>query len=303
MRCNRCGQEAVIGMRHHRLALCKSCYLSWFPRFVDRTIQQFHMFGRDDRVLVAVSGGKDSLSLWEVLFHLGYAADGAYIQLGIEQGRYSEQSLEMVRAFVEAHPGTSVHVVDLKSRYGISVPEWAEEKQGRKVCSLCGLVKRHEMNRVAYEGGYTVLATGHNVDDEVATLLQNTLHWQTAYLNRQGPVLPSTHPKLVRKVKPLCRLYEREVAAYALLRGIRYIYDECPFSKGAKSLFYKELLNQLEEASPASKDHFYLDFVRAKADGRMRFEDKEAARLQDCPKCGQPTTTEGLCAFCRLWVR
>ena len=79
------------------------------------------------------------------------------------------------------------------------------------------------MNRVAREGGYAVLATGHNPDDEAAVLFQNTMHWQTGYLVRQAPVLPTSDAGFVRKVKPLCRLYERETAAYALLREIEYV--------------------------------------------------------------------------------
>lgn len=169
------------------------------------------------------------------------------------------------------------------------------------MCSLCGRIKRYVMNRAAHEGGYSVIATGHNLDDEVATLFQNTLHWECGYLARQAPVLPSTHPKLARKVKPLCRMYERESAAYALVQGIDYIHDECPYAVGAKSIHYKTLFNDLEERSPGAKAQFYLQFLKAKREGRMMFPQDERPPLRECEKCGQPTMVEGLCAFCRLW--
>src|SRR5213596_2438925 len=117
------------------------------------------------------------------------------------------------------------------------------------------------MNRAALEHGYIVVATGHNLDDEAATLFGSVLHWQTEALSRQSPMLPSTHPKLVRRVKPLYRLSERETAAYAFLRGIDYIVDECPFAKGATSITHKQILDRLEEASPGSKHNFLFGFL------------------------------------------
>jgi uncharacterized protein (TIGR00269 family) len=303
VKCKKCGQVAVINMRHHRLALCQECYLEWFPQQVQRAIQQYKMFGPQDKILVAVSGGKDSLSLWDILLNLGYHADGLYIDLGIGNGGYSEASLQKVEKFAARREGARFQVVDIKGTYGRSVPELARTRQrGRRVCSLCGLVKRHVMNRIAYEGGYATIATGHNLDDEAATLISNTLQWETGYLARQAPVLPSTHPKLTRKAKPFCRLYERETAAYALVRGIDYIYAECPYAVGAKTIFYKVLLNQLENRSPGAKMQFYLQFLKAKEEGWLVAGEGEEVMLNECQSCGQPTTAPGLCAFCRLWV-
>lgn len=303
MRCRKCGAPAVINMPQHKLALCEEHYLEWVPARVGQTIKRFRMFRPEDKVLVAISGGKDSLALWDILYRLGYAAEGLYIDLGIGGG-YSAESKAKVEAFAAARGGLPYRVVDVRETYGCSIPELARRsRRGAKTCSLCGLVKRHIMNRVAYEGGFAAIATGHNLDDEAAVLMQNTLHWQAGYLGRQAPVLPSTHPHLARKVKPLCLMYEREMAAYSLVRGIDYIYDECPYAVGAKTIFYKELLNQLEGRSPGAKLHFYLSFLKAKEEGTIRFAEEEAVQMQDCRRCGQPTTAGDLCAFCRLWER
>ncbi len=301
-KCRKCGRRAVVYMRQHRLALCKEHYLEWFVEQTARTIRKYRMFTREDRVLVAVSGGKDSLALWDVLWQLGYPADGLYIGLGIDGGiAYSDRSRALVEAFARER---DLHLIveDVPTRYGEGIPEMARRtRRGRgKPCSVCGLVKRHIMNRVAREGGYTVLATGHNLDDEAAVLFGNVMTWQVGYLARQHPVLPA-RDGLVKKVKPFFRFYERETAAYALLRGIRYIYDECPFAQGAKSIYYKELLNKLEEERPGTKLQFFLGFLRAKEQGAFAAVQEEAeAELHACPVCGQPTTAPGLCAFCRL---
>jgi len=304
MKCSKCGGTAVINMRQHRLRLCGPHFLEWFQTMTQRTIETYRMFGAQERVLVAVSGGKDSLALWDVLLRLGYQAEGLYIGLGIDEGlAYSDTSLQMCRTFVEQHqPGAVLHVVDLAGEYGRSLPELARAShRGRgKPCSVCGLVKRHIMNRVTREGSFAAIATGHNLDDEAAVLMQNTLHWQTGYLARQAPVL-AEREGLARKVKPLVRLYERETAAYALLRGIDYIYDECPFAKGSTTNYYKELLNQLELRSPGAKQQFYLSFLEARGSGAVRFAPQGQAELHPCVRCGQPTTAGDLCAFCRLW--
>jgi uncharacterized protein (TIGR00269 family) len=301
MKCRKCGRPAAINMRRHKLSLCDACYPEWFRVQVERTIRHFQMFGLDDKVLVAVSGGKDSLTLWDVLLRLGYEAEGLYISLGIPDNDYSAVSEDYAALFA-ASRGAVFHVVDVKTAYGLSVPELARlRRRADKTCSLCGLVKRHIMNRFAYEGGYPVIVTGHNLDDEAAVLMQNVLNWQTGYLARQAPVLTSTHPKLARKAKPLCQMYERECAAYALVSGINYIYDECPYSIGARTILHKELLNRLEGRSPGAKASFYAQFLRAKQSGSIQFSEPDAPPLHDCETCGQPTTAPGMCAFCRLW--
>jgi len=152
------------------------------------------------------------------------------------------------------------------------------------------------MNKAALEHGFPLVATGHNLDDEAATLFGSILHWQTDSLSRQSPVLPATHGKLVRRVKPLFRLTERETAAYAFLRRIDYIVEECPFSRGATSLLYKEILNRLEDASPGAKHNFFYGFLER---ARPAFERSEGVELHECVRCGQ-VTTGVLCAFCKL---
>lgn len=304
MKCSKCGGLAVINMRQHRLRLCAEHFVEWFVRTVQRTIDHYEMFGPDDKVLVAVSGGKDSLALWDVLLGLGYQAEGMYIGLGIdEEIGYSDKSLQMCQTFVnDHHPDAVLHVVDVAEQYGETIPELARTRlrgQG-KPCAVCGLVKRHVMNRIARDGGFVAIATGHNMDDEVAVLMQNTLHWETGYLSRQAPVL-GERDGLARKVKPLVRIYEREAAAYALVRGIDYIYDECPFATGSTTNFYKELLNKLELNSPGAKQQFYLQFLRARTSGKLSFAEAASVDLHPCVRCGQPTTAGELCAFCRLW--
>jgi tRNA-5-methyluridine54 2-sulfurtransferase len=265
---------------------------------VARAIHEFKMIGSGERVLVAVSGGKDSLGLWDLLLDLGYAADGLYLGLGIgAQGGYSDTSAVFARSFA-AGRGATLITVDLPSEYGYGIPSGAESAR-RSPCSACGLSKRHLFNQAARQGGYDVLATGHNLDDEAAVLMGNVLRWNTEFLGRQLPVLAATDG-FTRKVKPLVRVGEREMAAYCVVRHIDYMVEECPMAIGNRHLGYKEALNDIEEQSPGSKQVFYFGFLE-RASAHFRPEataDQEG--LHPCPSCGSPTTGKERCAFCAL---
>ena len=302
MKCKKCGGKAVINMRQNNMGLCKDDFLKWLPEQTLKIIEKYKMFTPKEKILVAVSGGKDSLALWDILQILGYQADGLYIALGIDEGiNYSAESQRLTEKFANDHD-LKLHVVNIESDYGTDLPMLASNtKRGRdKPCSSCGLIKRHEMNRIARDFGYDVLATGHNLDDEAATLFSNTLQWNGDYLYRQGPVLPEKDG-LARKVKPLFRFYEREMAAYTFLRGIDYIYDECPFAEGSTSTEYKEILNQLENQHPGAKLHFFVKFLSAKKKGLFAEPTREIVpELHICPSCGQPTSARDFCTFCRM---
>jgi len=191
MKCRKCGEKAAIHMRQHKLALCKDHYLDWIPEQTQRFIHEYKMFSPTDRILVPVSGGKDSLVLWDVLSRSGYQVDGLYIGLGIDGGNgYSAESQCITEDFAAEHELVLI-TYDLYEHEGSDIPTAASlTRRGRgRPCSICGLSKRHIMNRVAVENDYDVLVTGHNLDDEAAVLFGNTLNWLTAYLQRQGPVL------------------------------------------------------------------------------------------------------------------
>jgi uncharacterized protein (TIGR00269 family) len=297
VKCRVCRQPAVIEVRRHNAGFCGDHFVTHCREQVRRAIDDHDMIAPGEHVLVAVSGGKDSLALWDILLDLGYPTDGLYLGLGI--GEYSDSSGTYARAFAERREAHLVEI-DIPERFGFDIPTGARAAK-RVPCSACGLSKRHLFNQAALDGGYPVVATGHNLDDEAAVLFGNVLRWDASYLGRQLPVLPASHG-FARKVKPLIRLGERETAAYCVLRGIDYIVEECPMAAGNKHLGYKDALNAIEVTSPGTKAAFYLTFVdRISA----LFEPTAATDregLRPCPGCGSPTTAE-LCAFCKLVAR
>lgn len=298
MKCRTCREPAVIDLPRHNANFCVEHFQQLCRRQVEKAIGDHSMLDGSDRVLVAVSGGKDSLAVWDLLLELGYRADGLYVALGI--GDYSENSRGYAERFA-AERGLSLRVIDVRSEHGFDVPT-AARATGRVPCSACGLSKRHLFDRAAIEGGYDVVVTGHNLDDEAAVLFGNALRWDTEYLRRQSPVLPAANG-FPRKVKPLIRLSERETAAWCVVRGIDYVIDECPMAVGNKHLGYKDLLNRLEEESPGSKAAFYMGFLERMSPVLAARDDESSTPPARCPSCGSPTGSDGPCAFCRLVER
>jgi uncharacterized protein (TIGR00269 family) len=297
VKCRVCREPAIIDIRRHNANFCVEHFLRLCRDQVAKAITEFSMIEPGERVLVAVSGGKDSLALWDLLVELGYRADGLYLGLGI--GDYSDESGRLARAFADER-GLTLREIDLVEEHGFDIPGGARAAR-RAPCSACGLSKRHLFDRAALEGGYDVVATGHNLDDEAAVLFGNVLRWQAEYLGRQRPVLPAEHG-FPRKVKPLVRLGEREMAAYCIVRGIDYIVEECPMAAGNKHLGYKEALNALEARSPGTKHDFYFGFLGRASDRFRTPLDDDRGDLGPCTGCGAPTPS-GECAFCRLRVR
>ena len=299
MKCKKCRQEkAITHLPAHNLALCRPCYSPWFLSNTQAAIDRFKMFRPSDKILIAVSGGKDSLALWHALTQLGYTADGLYIHLGIgdETLAYSDRSLDATRKLSE-QLGRPLRVTHVADEVGATVPE-IKVITHRVACSGCGLTKRHLMNKVTADSGYDVIATGHNLDDEAATLMGNVLHWELDYMGRQSPVLEARQG-FKRKVKPFCFFTEKETTLYALVNRLEYIREECPFAVGASSLVYKDVLNRLEHESPGTKRMFFAGFLKSKTAFQGSQPEPD---LQPCLRCGQPTTGE-VCAFCRMTQR
>jgi len=287
MKCRICKKEANITLKSYNLNLCPDCFLEFFRKRVYTTINEFKMCTPKDRILVAVSGGKDSLSLWHILNDLGYRTCGLHIVLDIEE--YSQKSYQKVIKFAQTKD-LEIRIVSVRDEFGKSIRELARIAK-RLPCRVCGMIKRYLMNREAKD--FDCLATGHNLDDEASTLLGNLLNWQEGFLTRQSPVLEENYT-LKRKIKPFAFISQEEIALYAELCGIDYLKEECPFSRTATSCIYKGVLDKIEEEMPATKLRFYKGFIR-----KEYFKREKKDKLSPCKSCGYLTIGE-VCNFCKL---
>jgi uncharacterized protein (TIGR00269 family) len=279
MKCRRCKAPAVVEIRRHNAAFCAECFLRHVREQVKRAIEAHDMFGPTDRILVAVSGGKDSLALWDVLLELGYLANGLYLGLGIGVTRCARGRPQLrTRA-------TRLVEVDL-ARTAFN----DNSRKGLAVTCAVRAVQALRLNRAA-EGGCDVIATGATSTARPPPCSATpAVEPTTSRASR-----PAARGGDRAQVKPLYRLSELETAAFAFLRGIDYVVEECPLVGGNTQLRYKDAMNQLESTSPGTKAQFFLGYLDRAA---PLFATQDDVELVGCERCGQPTTGR-FCAFCR----
>lgn len=296
LKCTACKDEAILRIKRHHVAFCQRCFIKFIQKQTIQAIKKYHMFSKKEPVLLAVSGGKDSMALWSVLSELDNQITTIHLDLGIPN--FSDQSRQVVQQFAKDKTLPLV-VIYLKELLGYTLPE-LQKKVHRPACSVCGLTKRFLLNHYAYHHHFSVLATGHNLDDEAATLLGNILRWREGYLRHQSPCLPSDYPGLVKKVKPFYTLTDEEILCYVQQMKIPFCDSICPLSQKASSLDFKKALKVIEDQSPGTKHYFLFHYLEKKHD---LFPEKQSnVILKNCSWCGMPTTQER-CSFCSILER
>ncbi len=306
MKCSECKrEEAVVDLKYARKKLCGKCFSDFFVRRVKRTVEKYRMFGPKDRVAVAVSGGKDSVALLDALKKAFPEQDivAFYIDLGIHH--YSEHLREKVKALSE-RVGVPLYVYDLKEREGYVIDDFLRTKFRSKMCSVCGIIKRGVFTQMAAEVGATVLATGHNLDDTVGTMLSAFFAGDFESISRLKPVLKPLIPGQPKKVKPLFNTPEIEDLYYVVLNDLPVQECNCPHSFGASVSRYKRMLDQMEEGNPNVKYQLLSVFLKKLVPMYERVKSLEEGgvsaplEVKECRICGLPTSSsDGVCSKCR----
>lgn len=247
---------------------------------------------RGDRVLISVSGGKDSaVAAWILAKHaeeLGINVGLMHIDLGIPN--YSKKTRNAVEELAKAL-NVPLYVHEIEKEWGMPLPRIV--RQLRKAsCYICGILKRYYQNALARELRYNVLATGHNLDDSVGFIVNNFITGQTEYIHKISPVLPETE-LTPRKIKPLFWIQGREILEYARENNVPFIACQCPFQKLSPTHMIRETFDRIEEIRPGAKKSLVKNVWRAVP------EKKERTKPNACKYCGAPTLGK-VCAVCRI---
>jgi len=302
-KCVVCGKPGVYTDRLTGRVLCKKHFLEHFDRKVRRTIRRYEMLGRREHIVVATSGGKDSLSLLHYLYGLSKNVPGWRISaLLIDEGikGYREYTVKDMLRVVE-DLGIPYRIVSFKEYFGLTLDEIVETGKKRGLpylpCSYCGVFRRYLLNRIAREMGATVLATAHNLDDTIQTFLLNVLRNSWERVVRQGPVTGIIdHPKFVRRIKPFVEVTEKETATYALLQGlVMPEFYECPYVYYNVRVSIRRFINELEERHPGIK-YSMLRSMLTVIDLLTKNHSLKG-EISECRICGEPSSHE-ICRAC-----
>jgi uncharacterized protein (TIGR00269 family) len=284
MKCDKCSAPAVLFQKYSGLHLCKTHFAADVEKKIKRELRKEQIEGT---LAVALSGGKDSAVTLSVLSDLLPPRGIEIIAVTVDEGisEYRDKAIESA-ALLVAELGVRWEIASFKEYFDVRIDDMQE-----RPCSLCGILRRSLLNRLAKSVGASALATGHNLDDEAQTVLMNYLRGDTGRLLR----LDSPAKKgLVRRVKPLKYVPEKEVALYAILKGIPINLDECKFSAGVFRAEVRDVLNEVELRHPGTKYALIRGLERIlPLTRRVPFE------LSECARCGEPAVAT-LCQTCDI---
>lgn len=296
--CSFCGRRAVYSERRAGVYRCDRCLKENIEKRFRRTVDKYDLIEPGEKVAVAVSGGTDSLTSLVLLNDYSEHRDIELTSLTIDEGieGYRDESLPIIKENAE-EMGMDYEVISFKEVFGKTLDELAEisrEKGGPDPCTLCGILRRSLLNQAARELDADKLSIGHNLDDQVQTILLNYLRGDLSRLRRLGPKT-SGKEGFVSRIKPLREITEKEIAIYSMLRGMEVHIDECPHIGGMRSEV-REFVNQMEKNHPTTKFKVLRMFDKLRD---YLPENLGEVELQNCEICGEPST-ERLCRACQL---
>jgi uncharacterized protein (TIGR00269 family) len=300
-RCSACGRNEAFYFRvYSGERLCRECFLGSVENKVRVTIGKHRMFEMDDRIAVAVSGGKDSVSLLHILSKVESEFPRSNLHaVTVDEGirGYRDEAVRNADKNC-SQLGIQHSTVSFKELFGYTMDEIVRKTRGDKLtpCSYCGVLRRRALNVAAKRVNATKIATAHTLDDEVQTFLLNIVHGDPSRTAHSNPVAGSENAGLVPRVKPFCETLERESALYAFTKRIPFQEMPCPYAGDALRNDVRNALNRLEEKHPGTKYTVYASMVKVQ---RSFEKSAEETTLQKCPECRE-LTSSGLCRTCQL---
>ncbi|MFZ3059672.1 MAG: TIGR00269 family protein [Candidatus Methanoperedens sp.] len=296
MKCQRCSKSAVLYQKYSNAHLCKVHFIEDVERKIKRDIRKFKMVKRDDRIAVALSGGKDSIALLYILHKIfKNRPDIELLAITIDEGisGYRENTIKHAEKLT-GELGIPLKVSSFGDGFGITLDELTGKKE-HAACTLCGVLRKNLLNKAARELSATKLAIGHNLDDESQTILMNYLRGDVDRIKRMLP--DAIQPGMVLRIKPLRSIPEKEVALYGFLNDLPVSTDECPYSGEALRNEIREIINNYEVKHPGTKYSLLRGF-----EAISKVLNPLGTQVLQCEKCGEPSS-ETICKTCRLLCR
>ena len=309
-KCSKCTKPAAVSLRYMDADFCQAHFVRLFESRVLRTVRKHRMLKKGDRVAVGLSGGKDSCVMLHLLHKLSRSLPIELFAITIDEGiaGYRSKTLEVAKKECR-ELGVPLAVVSFRKEFGKTLDALLRRKGEERSCSYCGVMRRYLLNRFARKLGADKLAIGHNADDVAQTVFMNLMrNEQPERMGRFGPLSGAVEDEaFVQRVKPLFATPERDVAAYAMMKGIGIEFAECPYARFAFRQYVRQMLNAAEEKYPGTKLRIVRAFLAQSGlmnDGAKYRVEKagEKGKIGKCASCGEPCSKK-VCSLCMMLER
>ncbi len=217
---------------------------------VNKTIERYHLIKNDDKILLGLSGGKDSLVLLKSLVwkkkhsSLDFSITAVYIDiLSIPYNA----NLEYLISFCKKEEVEFIHE---KIKDNIDI-----EGSSKNPCFLCSWDRRKHLFSLAKDKRFNKLALGHHLDDAVETLLMNMMY--QANISALPPKL-SMFKGALTVIRPLIETKESLIEEFAENQGFSPMIKTCPFEKKSSREFVRDILRQMEDKYDRSKNNIFI---------------------------------------------
>lgn len=264
------------------------------------------MFTPNERVLLALSGGKDSYVLLDLMGELHDPSKMGVVTIveGIE-GYNRADDIAWILDMTKSR-GIELHLTSFKEFSGLGLDELvsldASKGLGASPCTYCGVLRRRIINYYARTLGYSKVLTAHNLDDEVQTYIMNLLRGDEGRLIQSHPLSPTLSKHFVKRVKPIRKVYEWETTAYAFIKGFKFQEVECPYIRFRPTLraVIREYLYEIERSKPGTLLRI-LEAVDGYVERELLQRASKFSELPRCSACGSPTAYgRDTCVLCDL---
>ena len=298
MKCDRCENQIAYTRKYSGEKLCSECFSNSILRKTAKTISKYKMIQNDELVAVAVSGGKDSLALLNIMNKMAANHNFRIKVITIDEGipGYRDEALGIVEKFCK-NLNVDLKVYSYKELFELSLDEALDLRGNEKIssCSICGTLRRRAMEYAAKDICANVIATGHNLDDTLQTFIINMLSGDTS---KVGWMDPDTSGNSLRKIKPFCEIYESEIVFYAFTNDIPFQSEPCPHMNEGIRTEIRVFLNSLEKQHSGIKNNLYQSII--KVSQFVKGSNQKQKRI--CKKCGSECT--GItCSVCNMVLK
>lgn len=297
MKCHFCGNPpySTIGGN----ACCKECFVDKIRKRMRKTISKYQMLSRGDKIVLGLSGGKDSVVLTEMISNISEKYNSEVVTVTIDEGiaGYRDTSISFAEKIAKDCNVEHI-IVSVKQYYGQDFDDIVK-RSTKLPCSLCGPIRRRILNSEARKLNADIILTGHNLDDEAQTIILNWLRGDYKRLSQLTRTPIREHPAFIKRSRPLCAVQEPEIVLFAHAMNLQYHDVTCPYASTARRNSVREFLSREEEKHSGALNAIVNVHDKLKNDIATRAAGSKISNsIIICDECNEPAE-KSPCRLCR----